>query len=75
MNPAAMMKLMEAKNRFDSDHPGFARFLNDLVRNGVEADSVIEISIKKPDGSNMVTNMKVNQSDIDLINAIKGIGM
>ena len=30
MNPAAIMKLMSAKNKFTSNHPKFSAFLNPM---------------------------------------------
>ena len=71
MNPALIMKMMEAKSKFDSAHPKFARFIGDVFRNGVEEGSVIEINISKPDGSTMSTNMRVTESDLELIGMLK----
>lgn len=74
MNPAAIVQLMQLKKKFDSDHPMFARFLSDIVKNGIPADSVIEISVKCPDGNPITTNMKVNSNDLEMIEALKNLG-
>ena len=36
MNPAAIMKLMSAKNKFTSNHPKFSAFLNAVFSRGIE---------------------------------------
>ena len=38
MNPAAIMKLMSAKNKFTSNHPKFSAFLNAVFSRGIEEE-------------------------------------
>lgn len=74
INPATMMKVMNAKRQFEQDHPKFAKFMGDLIRNGVSEGSIIEITLTNPDGSSVTTNMKVKPSDIELVRSLKEIG-
>ena len=48
MNPAAMMKLMNAKNKFTANHPKFAAFLKAVFSRGIEEGTVIEITVQRP---------------------------
>lgn len=75
MNPAAIMKIMSAKHKFEKTHPKFAQFLSDLIRSGVNAGDVIDITITRADGSRMSTNMRVQESDLELFDSLKDIGV
>lgn len=48
MNPAAIMKLMSAKNKFTSNHPKFSAFLNAVFSRGIEEGTIIEITVQRP---------------------------
>ena len=73
MNPAAIMKLMNAKNRFEANHPKFGAFFNAVLSKGVEEGTIIEITVTKPGQAPMTTNLKVQQSDIELIQELKNL--
>ena len=75
MNPAAMMKVMSAVNTFKGNHPKFMAFLSYVFSNGFTEGTVIEITVTKPDQEPVNSNMKVTQSDLDLFNSLKDIGM
>lgn len=75
MNPQTLMRIMSLKNQFQNDHPKFFAFLVDFFRKGVTADTIIEITVTRPDGTTTATNMKVKQSDLDLFNELKNMGM
>ena len=71
MNPAIFLKAMEAKNRFESNHPKFAQFVGDMLGSGVEEGSVIDVKITRPDGTVVSTNMKVQASDLEMLQYLK----
>lgn len=73
VNPAAIMKLMGAKNQFEQTHPKFASFFKTIVSQGVEEGSVIEITVTKPDGTPITANMKVQRSDLELVEQLKNL--
>lgn len=73
VNPAAIMKLMGAKNKFTQTHPKFAAFFQQVYAQGVEVGSVIEITITRPDGTPVTANMRVQQSDFDLLQELKDV--
>lgn len=73
MNPASIMKIMNAKNKFTENHPKFAAFLNAIFSAGIIEDTVIEITVTRPGEEPITTNMKVKQSDLDLINELRDI--
>lgn len=73
MNPAAIMKIMNAKNKFTENHPKFVAFLNAVLSTGIKEGTIIEITVTKPGQEPITTNMKVLQSDLDLFNELKDI--
>lgn len=75
MNPAAMMKIMGAMNTFKDNHPKFMAFLNYVFAGGFPEGTVIEITVTKPGQEPVTSNMKVTQSDLDLFESMKDIGV
>lgn len=73
VNPAAIMKLMGAKNQFEETHPKFAAFFQSVLTQGIEEGSVIEITVTKPDGTPTTANMRVQSSDIELVQGLKDL--
>lgn len=73
VNPATIMKLMGAKNKFESNHPKFVAFFKTIVTQGIEEGSVIEITVTKPDGTPITANMKVLASDLELVDELKNL--
>ena len=71
MNPAGMMKFMSAINTFKSNHPKFAAFMEMNMKTGLPVDAVVEITVTKPGEEPVTANMKVLQSDLDLIQSLK----
>ena len=61
VNPASIMKIMNLKNKFAANHPKFVSFINYCLNGGIQEGTVIEIT----------SNMKVMQSDIDIVNELK----
>lgn len=74
MDMGAMMKMMAAKNQFERNHPKFFSFCKAAFGRGVEVDTVFEITVTKPNGETLTTNLKVCQSDLDLFEGLKDIG-
>ena len=71
MNPMALMKIMNAKTKFNASHPKFGAFLNAAFAGGIQEGTIIEMKVTKPDGTDMTTNQKKNQSDLELIQELR----
>lgn len=74
MNPAAMFKIMQAKNTFTKNHPKFEAFFKNVMANKIVEGTVIEVSIQRPGEEAITTNIRVQQSDIDLVQSLKELG-
>ena len=68
-NPGMLMKVMEARKTFEANHPKFLAFLQNVFGSGIEEGTIIEITVTKPGESPVTTNIKVQQSDLDLLNS------
>ena len=74
INPGMMMKLMNAKNTFESNHPKFAAFVSRFFIGGVITEgTIIEITITRPGEEPVSTNLKVQKSDLDLVEEFKNL--
>ena len=73
INPMAMMKMMQAKNKFTENHPKFVQFLSAAFSGGIEEDTIIEISVEKPGQNRITSNIKVKQSDLELLAELKNL--
>lgn len=73
MNPASIMKIMNAKNKLTENHPKFVAFLNTVFSTGVTEGTVIEITVTKPGEEAITTNMRVKQSDLDLMRELQDL--
>lgn len=71
LNPAKLLKMKEHWTTFANNHPRFVSFLNAVSGEPMEAGTVIEISVTKPDGSAKCTNIKVQPSDLEMLEALK----
>lgn len=74
MNPAAMFKIMQAKNTFTKNHPKFEAFFKNVMVNKIVEGTVIEVSIQRPGEEAITTNIRVQQSDLDLVQSLKELG-
>jgi hypothetical protein len=73
MNPTSMMKIMQAKSVFEGNHPKFVAFLKAVFASKIEEGTIIEIKVQKPGEEPMLTNIKVKQSDLDLVQELKNL--
>ena len=57
------MKITSAWNIFKKNHPKFPAFCQAVSRKG----SIIEITFTTPEGEKIETNLKVKDSDLELL--------
>lgn len=73
VNPASIMKLMKAKNKFSENHPKFVAFLSMIFSKGITEGTIIEITVTRPGEQPITSNMKVQQSDLELMDELKSL--
>lgn len=74
MNPAAMFKIMQAKNTFTNNHPKVEAFVQNVLTNKIVEGTIIEVSIQRPGEEAVTTNLRVQQSDLELLQSLKELG-
>ena len=71
INPASAMKFMNSKNKFSENHPKFVMFLKKVFGGGVPEGTIIEVTVTKPGGKPVTSNIKVKQSDLEMLQDLR----
>lgn len=74
MNPMAMMKIAGLIEKFKSNHPKVFPFFKE-VGNRVGVGAVIEVTVTDPNGESLTCNMRVTADDLEMVAALKEMGM
>ena len=72
VNPAKLLKMKTMWETFKKNHPKFPYFLQAAAKDGLQEGNVIEISIKTTEGKVIASNIKLTESDIRMIQELKG---
>ena len=71
LNPAKLLRLKNAWSGFSQRHPKFVKFLetagNDYLREG----TIIDVTIKDPQGKEIHSNIRVTGEDMDLYRDVR----
>ena len=70
MNPRNMMQFMTALGTFKNNHPKFVSFIEHFMKTGVPEGTVIEVTVTRPGEEGITSNMKVLESDLELIKSL-----
>lgn len=71
MNPAMLFKIKGAWEKFVQNHQKFPLFLRAASTSGIREGYIIEVKITDTDGKAICTNVKLTESDMELIGMIK----
>ena len=69
-----LMRMKGAWESFSGNHPKFPEFIDAVGRYGVQEGTVIELKVAEPDGKVFETNIRVKQSDMELLSLIRELG-
>lgn len=75
INPAMMIKLMNAKSKFEKNHPKFFSFIKTVFSRPIEEGTIMEITVTRPGEEPITTNIKIQQSDLELLEELKNMSM
>ncbi|MGN0314444.1 MAG: hypothetical protein ACI4EG_06595 [Fusicatenibacter sp.] len=64
------MELKNLRDQFACNHPKFIRFMEDLSSQTLQEGTIIEITVTTPEGKHMVSNLKLTDSDISMLESI-----
>lgn len=71
MNPAAIMRLMNAKMQFADSHPKFMAFLQSVFSRQPEEGTLVEFVVTRPGEEPVRANIKLKRSDLELLAELK----
>ena len=72
-NVSQLLELRALRNRFERNHPKFFPFIRAAKKKALEEGSILEISVTPPDGETISTNLKVQASDLELLQKLTEI--
>ncbi len=70
INPAMILKYKQAKEAFVKNHPKFPQFLSAVNRDAIEEGTIIEINVTTKEGKTLSSNIKLKESDIELLHEL-----
>ena len=73
MNPKVLMQAKAALDQFNKNHPKFMPFVKAVEADGIVPGTILEITVKTPEGKERTANIKVQQSDLDLFESLKSL--
>lgn len=73
MNPAAMMQVMNAFKTFENTHPKFVAFIKAMFGKGIKEGAVIELTVTNPGQDPVTTNIRIQESDLELFRQLQGM--
>lgn len=74
VNPAKLLKMKSMWDTFKKNHPKFPYFIQAVSREGLREGTIIEISVKTTDGKELASNLRLTESDIQLLYELKKQG-
>ncbi|MBO5999567.1 MAG: hypothetical protein J6P87_07745 [Lachnospiraceae bacterium] len=67
LNPLMLLKLKDRLSIFQKDHPRVFPFFSMIKDQALEEGTVYELKVTTPDGKSYVTNIKLNENDLESI--------
>ena len=74
-NIGNIMKITGAWNTLKSNHHQYPAYSQAISRKGLKEGSIIEIAITTPEGEKIETNLKVKDSDLELLKQLSDLKM
>lgn len=68
-----LLKIKGLKDKFVENHPKFPMFLNAVYSKALTEDTIVEITVIRPDGEKLASNIKLKESDIEMFRELQKI--
>lgn len=73
INPAKLMKFKSRWSDFTNRHPKFLKFLSYVGSGTLRENDVLEMIIRREDGTEVKSNLRLTAEDIELFSDIKAL--
>ncbi len=70
---AMLQKIQSGLTTFQRNHPKFPMFLKAVSQEAIVEGTIIEISVKTPEGKEYCSNLKVKADDLEFVEALKNM--
>ena len=71
INPMDLFKVKGLLGEFGTIHPKFFPFLQAVAQAGAKEGTIVEMTVTTPEGTKMETNLRLSESDLELIRLIR----
>ena len=71
VNPVTVMKMLNERKKFMSNHPHFFDFFVNAFGKGVGKDTEIELGIKRPGEESTSSKITIKESDLKLFQELQ----
>lgn len=75
INPAKIFQMKALWDRFTANHPKFPQFLRAAAQSSIGEGTIIEMTITKPDGDTIASNLKLTKEDMELFGELRNFSM
>ena len=72
IKPMEILKLKDHLKLFRKDHPRVGSFMS-AVREDMRPGAVLELKVTSPEGKELVTNIKMNENDIETLRLLANL--
>ena len=73
MNMEQLFRGRQAWKAFTANHPRFPEFIKALRERGIGVDTLMEITVRYPDGTELRSGIKVKPSDLELLRTLESM--
>ena len=71
MNPAELFKLKADLKTFEKNHPKFLSFLRYCADRGMGEGTVVDVTLRYPDGASTHANMRLTEQDAEMLQRLR----
>ena len=73
MNPAELFKLNADLKVFEKNHPKFLSFLRSCADRGVGEGTIVDVTLRYPDGESTHANMRLTEQDAEMLQRLRRV--
>ena len=74
-NPTMLFQMKSMMDRFEKNHPKFPKLLKVVSTECIAPGTIFDIKVTKANGETIESNIRLNEEDMDLMEALKNLSM